>query len=95
MVGRLFELCQPSAAYREAWDGSHPAAKPRCVHLGRVIGAVQCEGCHGRTFLKTFECAVHVTCTIAKEIPGHAMCAKCPDYRPEEPANAAAAADPG
>ena len=83
MVGRLWELCQTSEAYRNAWDGALPGNRPRCVHLGHVAGSVECDSCAGRVHLKVFRCALHGQCTIAREVPGFTSCLQCRDYQAE------------
>jgi hypothetical protein len=84
MVGRLWELCRGvncdatiSQAYRDRWQGQ---TRPPCRHKGEQIGTFACPDCAGSVRLKVFECRVHVDCTVAVQIPGHACCSNCPDY---------------
>jgi hypothetical protein len=93
MVGRLWELCQTSEDYRNAWDGALPANRPRCVHLGRITGSVECDSCAGRVHLKVFQCGLHGQCTIARDIPGFTNCSQCSDYQAEEVDNGTTPAD--
>jgi hypothetical protein len=84
MVGRLWELCQTSEAYRNAWDGTVPGGRPPCRQLGSVTGSVECDSCAGRVHLKVFRCAIHGQCTIAREVPGVTCCTHCTDYQKDE-----------
>lgn len=66
----------------------HGAARPKprgpCAHLGAEFRREPCTGCKGkRTELKVFACAIHVECTLGKQLEGLACCATCPDYEPQ------------
>jgi hypothetical protein len=90
MVGRLYELCagincspQLSEHYRRLWDS---VRRPRCRYLGEPTGAaIGCPTCAGSTWIKTFACDVHATCSLATEVDGIACCAHCPDYTASNP----------
>jgi hypothetical protein len=90
MLGRLYEICagincspQMSEHYRRLWDARHT---PPCMHLGAASGrAIQCPTCAGATWIKTFWCDLHETCTTLTELPGLPCCATCPDHTEKNP----------
>ena len=50
-----------------------------CIHLGAQTGERPCPSCSsGGVRVKVFACAVHGSCTIAKNV-GAQVCAVCPD----------------
>lgn len=52
-----------------------------CVHLGEATGEkVLCPPCGGRVRLKLFVCSLHQSCTLQKQVDGHACCQTCEDY---------------
>jgi len=52
----------------------HCNPRARCAHLGDPTGETrECESCNGRTRIKLFECAVHGSCTIGKDV-GEVVC---------------------
>jgi len=55
-----------------------------CQHRGKFIGSQECDSCQGRVRIKTFACAVHADCTLAKKLPNLACCAGCQDYSPSK-----------
>lgn len=58
-----------------------------CLHLGNATGrVVSCPSCHDNVRLKTFDCAKHGECTLAKNVPDVGCCKTCPDHtsRPVE-----------
>lgn len=77
----------PRARRRQQQIAQKPPAPPvtaprACKHLGRVTGETHlCGTCAGKVKIKVRSCALHTKCTTAKELPGIACCATCPDLR--------------
>lgn len=59
-----------------------PARSANCVHLGAENGQIQCASCGGKVMVKTFDCMIYGTCTIAKKVGEMACCdgGRCPSY---------------
>lgn len=58
-----------------------PEKKSPCTHLGEENGRIECPSCSGTVKVKTFDCAVHGSCTLGKALDGAACCVGCADYR--------------
>ncbi len=77
---RLCWLYHNDERYRRKWDELGLGDLLRCRHLGEATGqTVVCGTCSGHVELKLFACAIHSTCTTAKQATGHACCAVCLD----------------
>jgi hypothetical protein len=80
---RLCWLYRHDTGYRALWDGRAVVPDPPCRHLGAATGGtIACPGCGGTVALKSFACAVHGSCTIARAVADAACCAGCPDRDP-------------
>ncbi len=55
--------------------------RKKCKFRGEDTGkTVICQPCGGRVELKIFDCELHGSCTIGKEVEGQACCATCNDW---------------
>lgn len=80
--GQQLPVRQPASA--AAKRERRPAGGIRqgaCQHLGAATGERQCASCRGGGYrIKVFACALHVECTIGKQLPGIACCASCSHF---------------
>lgn len=54
-----------------------------CIHRGEENGRIECPSCSGMVQVKTFDCAVHGSCTLGKRLDEMACCVGCGDYSDE------------
>lgn len=63
-----------------------PVGSDECGHRSASpTGTTTCATCAGRVELKVFDCAVHGTCTLGKQVAGHWCCKGCTERTALEP----------
>ena len=71
-------ICGECDSWTQAIDGSQfiETDEPlrqgplNCTHKGSEIGREACSSCRGHVVIKVFECALHGSCTLHKQIDG-------------------------
>lgn len=75
------------------WQGEPQApqtieqAKPRtpCLHLGGIVGRVECKTCGGGKLEALHECAIYHRCTITRPSNDNDMCCHdCKEYQAKQ-----------